>query len=89
MGNSIVNMVGLLFATYIVIGGALVMIGKKRVSEIIIPLLILLVALSILPGLTSSIVQSVFKIISVWWVIGICAMLLIGIGVMGIRSKKD
>ena len=83
------KLVGLLFALYIVIGGALVMMGKKRVGEVIIPLLILLVVLSILPGLTLSIVQSVFKIVSVWWVIGICVLLLIGIGVKGIRSKKD
>lgn len=79
MSNSLTNLVGILFAVYIAVGGAMVIAGYRKVGDILVPIVVLLVALALLPGLTASTVQSFFRIISPWWFIALGVLLLIGI----------
>lgn len=79
MSASLASMVEAIFAIYIVFGGAMVIIGYKKVGDILLPVGILLVALAFLPGFTVTLIGTAFMLISPWWLIALGAIVLIGL----------
>lgn len=79
MSSRLMNLMGIIFAVYLAVGGAMVIAGYRKVGDILIPVIVLLIALCILPTLTVTLLHSAFKVINPWWIIGLCVLLLIGI----------
>lgn len=79
MSGSLASLVGAIFAIYIIIGGAMVIIGNRKVGDILLPVGVLLIALAFLPSFTMSLIRSAFRLISPWWFIGIGVIVLIGL----------
>lgn len=79
MSVSLANIMGAIFALYIVIGGGMVIFGHRKIGDILFPVVILLIALSFLPSFTVSLIRTAFKLISPWWLIAIGAIVLIGL----------
>lgn len=79
MSGNLASLVGVLFAIYIVVGGAMVIMGNRKVGDILLPVGVLLIALAFLPSFTMSLIRSAFRLISPWWLLAIGAILLIGL----------
>jgi hypothetical protein len=79
MSASLASLVGAIFAMYIVVGGAMVIMGQRKVGDILLPVGVLLIALAFLPSVTVSLIRSAFRLISPWWLIAIGAIVLVGL----------
>ena len=82
MSNNITGIIVNLLALYFVLGGLMIILGFRKIGEIIWPIVAVTLALAFFPLLVNSLLQNIFVGISTGWVIGsLCALLLlVGIG---------